>query len=81
MNRKRCKEELILEILNIAEDGAIKTKIVYGSGINFTLADKYLDTLIKNKLIERSGNRYITTVKGKESSKKLKELIDIIGCV
>ena len=70
-------------ILEICDgDGANKTKVVYGSNINFKVADIYLDMLIKEDLMEviAPGPReiYRATAKGKEMIKNIKEIYDRI---
>ncbi len=81
MTMRRDKLKILINILEICEgDGANKTKIVYGSNINFKVADMYLDMLIKEGLMEviSSGPRekYQATAKGKEMVKNIREIYD-----
>lgn len=56
---------IALEILKVAMKGAKKTQIVYGVNLNSALAEKYLETLESNQLIERKDNLFVTTEKGR----------------
>lgn len=67
--QKRSKNKIISEILDICLEGANKTRIVYQVNLNFRTVNSYLDMLIKNSMIEVSGDAkkiYRTTEKGKE---------------
>jgi predicted transcriptional regulator len=67
--QKRSKNKIISEILDICLEGANKTRIVYQVNLNFRTVNSYLDMLIKNSMIEVSGDAkkiYKTTEKGKE---------------
>ncbi len=80
---RRDKLKILVGILEICDgDGANKTKIVYGSNINFKVADVYLDMLIKENLMEviAPGPRevYHTTAKGKELIENIKDIYDRI---
>ncbi len=80
---RRDKLKILVGILEICDgDGANKTKIVYGSNINFKVADMYLDMLIKEDLMEvlAPGPReiYRATAKGKDMIKNIKDVYDSI---
>ncbi len=80
---RRDKLKILVGILEICGgDGANKTKIVYGSNINFKVADVYLDMLIKENFVEIAapGPReiYRTTAKGKELIGNIKDIYDRI---
>ena len=83
MIMRRDKLKILMSILEIFDcDGANKTKVVYGTNINFKVADIYLDMLIKEDLMEviSPGPRemYRATAKGKEMIKNIKEIYDRI---
>jgi predicted transcriptional regulator len=64
---KRSRGEIVAQILDVCKAGANKTRIVYQANLNFRTVDPYLETLIKNDLIEvRPGKNtsYETTQKG-----------------
>lgn len=67
--QKRSKNKIISEVLEICLEGANKTRIVYQVNLNFRTVNSYLDLLIKNSMIEVSGEEkkiYKTTEKGRE---------------
>lgn len=79
MNMKRRSEDLIISrILDICEDGAGKTKIVYQANLNSMRVNYYLKNLISKGLISKipQGSRafYKTTVKGLVLREKFERL-------
>jgi len=65
---KRSKHVIISRILDICQNGANKTKIVYQANLNFRTVDPYIDLLIKNNLIEVKQGKtvlYETTDRGR----------------
>ena len=74
---RRGKLEIMVEILAICTEGALKTEIVYKANLNFKRVGTYIPFLEKRHLIERSGPNFRTTDKGKEfldNYYKVKEL-------
>ena len=63
--KKRSKFEIIAEILEVCKRGALKTRVVYGTDLNFQLASKYLARLKSSGLIEERGDLFYTTDRGK----------------
>ena len=78
MGRKRSKEQIICNILQVCGGGgANKTQIVYSCNMNFHTVVPYLDLLINNDLVERSEGkliRYRTTAKGEAALRCFREL-------
>jgi predicted transcriptional regulator len=67
MGRKRFKDQILRQILEICAWGANKTQIVYSCNLNFRSVVPYLDLLTSNGLMEKvegSIVRYRTTAKG-----------------
>ncbi|WP_292487005.1 winged helix-turn-helix domain-containing protein [Methanohalobium sp.] len=62
------------EILNAAIEGAKKTHLVYSANLNFDIINKYLDMLEEKGLIEKEGNLYVTTEKGKKFQELARDL-------
>jgi len=60
---KRDRLAIIADILEIAKDGAKKTRIMYGCNLSFRQTKKYLNHLLKIGFL-RLGNSYHTTEKG-----------------
>jgi predicted transcriptional regulator len=63
---RRGKLEIIVDILTVCKDGALKTETVYKANLNFKRVDKYIPFLENRNLLEHSDNIYRTTDKGKE---------------
>ena len=82
MNAKRYKDQILSQILQICQgDGASKTKVVYGSGLNFKTIKPYLATLDKSGLIEivlGSYPLYRITQKGEGALFHLRALEELI---
>ena len=81
MVMRRDKLKILAGILEICVcSGANKTKIVYGSNLNFKVADVYLDMLIKEGLMNAIGLesrvKYHTTEKGLQVLGSIKEVYD-----
>jgi len=71
---RRSRFDIIIEILEVAKAGVNKTSIVYRTNLNFTLAEKYLELLEMQGLMENKSEKYITTGKGKIFLEKAKDL-------
>ena len=54
MGRKRYKDQILLQILQLCaeEESASKTQIVYGAGLNFRTVIPYLELVTRNRLVE-----------------------------
>ena len=63
-------------LLNITKSGANKTRIVYKTNLNFVLADKYLDFLQQNGLVEAKydSTYYQITEKGMDYLNKMQDI-------
>ncbi len=72
MNRSRL--DIIIDVLEAAKIGVNKTGLVYKTNLNFKLADKYLEILQDQGLVEKRLDKYITTDKGKTFLQKAKEV-------
>ena len=71
---RRCRLDIIIDILSAVSSGATKTKIVYEANLNFNIATKYLDLLQEKKFIRKSSNVYKITGEGQRFLEKAKEL-------
>jgi predicted transcriptional regulator len=83
MRTKKRDDNLIAsQILEICQNGAGKTKILYQANLNSSKVNKYLDNLIKKGFIAEipMGHRviYKTTSSGQELKKRLDQLHDEI---
>jgi len=66
--------DIVVDVLEAAKNGVNKTAIVYRTNLNFTLAEKYLELLEKQGLLENKSDKYITSDKGKVFLAKAKEI-------
>jgi predicted transcriptional regulator len=67
LRRKRSFLDIMADILNVAQKGASKTRLVYGCNLNFTIIKDYIDALLELGLLKYDGNgAFFTTVKGKD---------------
>jgi predicted transcriptional regulator len=62
----RSRTEIVAMILEAANGGETKTKIMYFAFLSYNQVKEYLSTLIENNLIEYldGGNKFKTTEKG-----------------
>jgi predicted transcriptional regulator len=64
----RSRFEIIADILNVANNRAKKTKIMYQANLSYKLLQKYLAEVKRSSLVmyERKGRCYVLTDKGRE---------------
>lgn len=66
--KKRGRLKIMAEILEIAEEKALKTQIMYRAGLSYTQVNNYLRSMLSTALLERfvqNGKRfYRATEKG-----------------
>ena len=82
-NKRRDRLYIIAEILKIAEDGSLKTQIMYKANLSFAQLNEYLSFLLQMELLEiRKEKRkkiYVTTTKGLEYLGKYGEISILLG--
>jgi len=71
---RRSRMDIVVDVLEAAKNGVNKSAIVYRTNLNFTLAEKYLELLEKQGLLENKSDKYITSDKGKVFLAKAKEI-------
>jgi predicted transcriptional regulator len=78
--KNRSRTEIVSSILNSANGGATKSKIMYKAFLSYGQLKEYLSVLIENKLIEYlDGTQiYKTTEKGLYFLKKYEELQELL---
>ena len=76
MLKYRGRADIISEILKSAQDGNLKTKIMYEASLSFTQINEYLALLEKNGMLEytKKSKHYQTTKKGLEFLKGYSEI-------
>jgi predicted transcriptional regulator len=64
--KNRSRLDITAEILNVANDGTLKTKIMYLAYLSFDQLEEYLALLTHNGLLEYDAKKrkYKTTSKG-----------------
>ncbi|ACP39194.1 winged helix-turn-helix domain-containing protein [Saccharolobus islandicus] len=79
--RKRGTMEIMLDILRSCDPECGVTRVIYGAGINYSVAQKYLDQLIKVGALsiktENGKKIYGITEKGKLLRMHIEEFIKI----
>jgi len=77
INQRRSNIEIIAEMLEIGENGAGKTKIMYNANLSYTQIQKYLGFLMSQGFIDKMemGNPSVT-YQITESGLKLLESIN-----
>ena len=78
--KNRSRTEIVSDILNSANGGATKSKIMYKAFLSYGQLKEYLSVLIENNLIEYlDGTQiYNTTEKGLYFLKKYEELQELL---
>ncbi len=78
--KNRSRTEIVSDILNSANGGATKSKIMYKAFLSYGQLKEYLAVLIENNLIEYlDGTQiYKTTEKGLYFLKKYEELQELL---
>jgi len=71
---KRSRIDIIIDVLEAAKIGVNKTGLVYRTNLNFKLANKYLEILQNQGLLEKRLDKYRTTDKGKAFLQKANEI-------
>jgi predicted transcriptional regulator len=71
---RRSKNDIAVDILKAAMNGATKTHIIYAAKLNFNIAQKYLGILNEKELIKHENGLFTTTNKGKIYQEIAKEL-------
>lgn len=62
--KRRAPHDIILEILETAKDGTLKTRIMSKVGLSYAQFEKYLNALKEADFITEESNIWKTTEKG-----------------
>ncbi len=77
MRERRSRDQIVVEILNMCENGENITRIVYRTNTSFAIIKAYLSILMRNDLLEcidTSPRLYKATRKGLEMRDRLEGL-------
>jgi predicted transcriptional regulator len=81
--KRRNRLYIIADILTMAKDGSLKTKIMYGANLSFAQLNEYLSFLTKIELLkihnENGKKVYRTTDKGSKYIEKYKDIANLLG--
>ncbi len=74
---RRTSLDVYVDILEAAEKGAKKTRLVYRANLNFEIIKKYISSLLESGLliVNEENGMYYTTEKGFKFASKYKDLI------
>jgi predicted transcriptional regulator len=73
MGRYRSRLEIIADVLTVVKGGAMKTQIMYGANLSYTLLSRYLTDVMDMRMVQRQdGNLYTLTEKGFEFLQEFK---------
>jgi predicted transcriptional regulator len=80
--KRRDKLYIISEILEIAKDGALKTKIMYRANLSFTQLNDYLGFMLEIHLLEKirknDKNIYRSTEKGLDFLERYHQIAELL---
>ena len=62
--KRRNEIDIYADVLRIAKDGVLKTRIVYGANLNFKIIKRYLSRLMERDLLVSHDKIYRTTESG-----------------
>jgi predicted transcriptional regulator len=72
LGKNRDRLSIVAAILEAANSGASKTKIMFGANLSFCLLEKYLDIALKARFIQIKDYKYSLTENGREFLKEYK---------
>lgn len=82
-HKRRDRLFIIAEILRIAQDGCLKTQIMYRANLSFAQLNEYLSYLIKMDLLklvyQNKKKIYKTTINGEKYLEKYGDIAVILG--
>ena len=83
-NQRRSDIEIIAEMLKVGEDGAGKTRIMYGANMSYRQIQKYLGYLVGQGFVDKMsiGNpsvNYRITDKGMKLMNLINSLQEMLG--
>jgi len=84
VGQRRSSIEIIAEMLKVGENGAGKTRIMYGANMSYSQIQKYLGFLIGHEFIDKvkMGNPSVTyqvTDSGLKLLKSINSVLEMLG--
>jgi predicted transcriptional regulator len=84
-NKPKRREKLVImtEIINIAKQGASKTRIMFKASLSFNQLNQYLSFLSRSGLLEKFTDNereiYKATPKGQEFMERQQQVLDLLN--
>jgi len=72
---RRNDLDICADILNIAQNGAKKTQLVYKANLNFAIVKKYIKRLGDTELLTSENGYFMTTEKGMRFLQDYREFV------
>ena len=66
LGRKRDRLSIVADILEVANSGSSKTRIMFRANLSFSLLEKYLDVVVRSGFVEVQDGKYMLTERGRE---------------
>lgn len=78
MSYRRGRHGIVVEILEIARNGAKKTKIMYKARLSYSQLEKYLNALRKEGFITEESGVWKTTERGLDVIKACRICLSLV---
>jgi predicted transcriptional regulator len=83
MRKRRDRLNIIAEILNVAQEGSLKTQIMYNANLSFAQLEEYLNLLLQINLLRLTSTEdrtiYKTTKKGLKYLQNYEKISTLLG--
>jgi predicted transcriptional regulator len=76
MGKNRDRLSIVAAILEAANTGASKTRIMFAANLSFSLLEKYLAVALKSEFVRVEDYRYSLTENGREFLKQYRHFED-----
>ena len=76
---RRCRIDIIADILRAAKEGSKRTKLVYETNLNFNIFQEYFKLLIETGLLEQFNGKIYTSDRGLQYVRSYEELDEIMN--
>ena len=66
LGRNRDRLSIVADILEVANSGSSKTRIMFRANLSFSLLEKYLDVVVRSGFVEVQDGKYMLTERGRD---------------
>ena len=73
LGKNRDRVSIVAAILEVADSGVSKTRIMFGANLSFKLLEKYLGVVVGAGFVRVEGSRFVLTEYGQEFLERYKE--------